>query len=209
MIDGEKMSIYRFLITLLAGLAFSISANATPITGASLHGASGALDVTLVSGNNYDVTWSLDTTGFDDAGAVSTDHQYLTEVAFKIAGMTNVTLLDAVGTLYFPSNVSGGGCATGGSPAGLACVALSPLILATFDQVISVGFNVDLASAFDVSNGISFRGKYGTGDGWVISESSTGGTPVAEPSIVPEPSILILLGLGLAGLGFRQRKKIS
>ena len=200
------MSYYRLLLVLVAGLTFSISANATPITGASLHGATGALDVTLVTGNNYNVTWTLDTTGFDDAGAQSTDHEFLTEVAFKIAGMTNVTLFDpSVGTLYFPSNISNPGCDVGGSSAGFACVSLTPAILATVDQVISIQFNVDLDSPFDVSDGISFRGKYGTDNGWVISESSTGG----GGSPVPEPSILILLGLGLAGLGFRQRRFTS
>lgn len=197
------MSIYRSLLVLLAGLVFSISANATPITGSSLKGSTGALDVTLVSGNNYDVTWSLDTTGFDDVDAIATGHEWLTEVAFKIGGMSNVTLLDPVGTLSFPSNVSNAGCDISGSSAGFACVTLTPHILALVDQVISVGFNVDLDHTFDVNEGISFRGKYGTDDGWVISESANGGAPV------PEPSILFLFGLGLVGLGFNRRRQMS
>lgn len=198
------MYFLRLLPVFFTCLAFSFSAHATPITGASLHGATGALDVTLVSGNNYDVVWSLDTTGFDDADAVATGHEWLTEIAFKIDGMSNVTLLDPVGTLYFPSNVNNHGCKTSGSPAGFACVSLSPYISATVDQVISVGFNVDLASPYDINDTVSFRGKYGTDNGWVISETGSGGS---MPAPAPEPTMLMLLGLGLLGLGIGRRRR--
>ncbi len=198
------MSLFRLLAVLVVGITFSISANASPITGSSLKGATGYLDVVLVSGNNYDITWSLDTAGFNDASAISSGHTWLTEVAFKISGMSNVTLLDSVGTLYFPSNVNNGGCNVSGSPAGFACVSLTPYIDATVDQLISVKFNADLSSPLGASDSISFRGKYGTSNGWVISESGTAG--IGAP--VAEPSILLLLGLGLAGLGFSQRSRV-
>ncbi len=194
-------SIIRKTLVSLALVAFysgTVGATAIAVTGSSLKGSTGELDVALVSGTNYDVTWSLDTTGFDDVDANATNHTFLTEVAFKISGMTSVILLDSVGTLYFPSNVNNGGCNTSGSPAGFACVSLSPFIDATIDQVISVHFNVELDSVFDFENdSISFRGKYGEGNGWVISESA---------KFVPEPTTLALLGLGLFGLGFNKRK---
>ncbi len=145
-------------------------------------------------GTNSIVTWTIDTTGFDDADAIATNHRYLTDVAFKISGVTGVTLVDnSLGSLYYPSNVNQGsdGCDTDGSKAGFACLVLAAPVDATVDQVLSVQFNV--TGSLDLRDS-SFRGKYGEGRGWVISES-------AAP--IPEPSTALVFGIGALILGRR------
>jgi hypothetical protein len=197
---------------LLFGLALLLAsvgtANAGPITtydfggsgDPSLHGATGSLSIEDLGGGNYEVIWTIDTTGFDDADATSTGHTLLTDVAFKISGMSTVALDDpTVGTLYYPTNINSGtdGCDTGGSSAGFACVILDPSIDATTDQVFSVTFNV--TGDLDLSEGVSYRGKFGEAEGWVISEDSEG--------MVPEPSAAVVFGLGALLIGRRSRRR--
>jgi len=129
---------------LLLGLMNS-SASALTITGDSLHGAVGDLSITMIGGDQI-VTWSIDTTGFDDADALATGHTYLTHVDFRIHGMTSVTFLNGssfdstIGTLIYPSVLNSGqqNRDADGSPAGFACVVLDPKIMATDDQIVSV-----------------------------------------------------------------------
>ena len=184
------------LIALAAVLCYAGSAAAIAIVGDSLHGASGDLAI-IDNGSDYTVIWSIDTTGFDDADAIATGHEYLTDVAFKISGMTGVSLVDAtVGTLYYPTNINQGtdGCDTDGSSAGFACVSLDPVILATVDQVFSVAFTVE--GDLHLSEAVSFRGKYGEGRGWIISENA-----------IPEPSAALVFGIGAIILGRRSTRR--
>ena len=183
------------LIALIAFFAFSGIASAVTITGDSLHGATGEL-IIVDKGDYSSVTWVIHTAGFDDADAALTGHTYLTDVAFKIAGMTDVQLIDeTLGSLYYASNVNqaSDGCDSDGSKAGCACVTLDPMVLATTDQTFSVEFMVwgDL----DLNASMSYRGKFGEGTGWVISEST--GT------VVPEPSAALVFGIGALIVGRR------
>jgi hypothetical protein len=194
-------------LALLLGLGGS--AQAAPITtydfgGAldpSLHGASGSLSVEDLGGGNYKVIWEINTAGFTDAAAISTGHRYLTDVAFKISGVTGVSLVDgSLGTLYYESNINSAsdGCVTGGSPAGFACVVLDPDIDATVDQIFSVEFMV--TGNLDLGSSVAYRGKFGESEGWVISESSGG------PKI-PEPSAALVFGVGALVVGSRSRRR--
>lgn len=186
------------ILPLLAVLAIltPLSASALSFTGDSLHGSTGEL-IIMDNGDGYStVTWSLDTTNFDDDDAIETGHTFLTDVAFKISGMTSVVLASsssAAGDLYYPSNVNSGGCKTTGSYAGFACLDLGKPVLATVNQTISysfiVGGDLDLSDA-------SFRGKYGEDSGWVISENSA-----SAP--VPEPSAALLFMAGILAVGRR------
>ncbi len=192
--------VFTGLITLAASLLFASGASAISFTGDSLYGSIGELTITD-NGANSIVTWSLDTTGFHDQLAIDTGHILLTDVAFKISGMTDVALHDDsadVGTLHFPYNISSasGGCTAKGFRADFACVTLDPAILATTDQVFSVYFLVE--GDLNLDEEVSFRGKYGNDDGWVISENSG--------SAVPEPSSALVFGLGALVVGMRSTR---
>lgn len=187
---------------LLLGLMNS-SASALTITGDSLHGAVGDLSISMIDGDQI-VTWSIDTTGFDDADAIATGHTYLTHVDFKIHGMTSVTFLNGsssdptIGTLIYPSVLNSGqqNCDVDGSPAGFACVVLDPKILATNDQIFSVSFLVE--GDLDLAEGFHYGGKFGDDEGWVISES-------AAP--IPEPSAALVFAAGMVVASVRTRTR--
>jgi hypothetical protein len=186
-------------------LLFASSADAMSTTfggddDPSLHGATGSLEITgpVDAGTGeFNVTWSMDFTGYE--GSVD-DHQYLTNIAFK--GFTSVSdvSLDGIewnsiagsGTYVFPSNVNNGGCVDG-SQASFVCVELDPMIDATMGGIVSAQFTV--TGDLDLSEW-SYRGKFGTEDGWVISESS---------SPVPEPTAALVFGLGISIAGWRVR----
>ena len=192
-----KLTPVLLVLALFAFLA-PLSASAVMFTGSSLHGSTGELTMTD-NGSNSIVTWSLDTSGFDDAGAMSTDHRFLTDVAFKISGMTSVSLAsgyESAGDLYYSSNVNNHGCDTDGSRAGFACLSLASPVDATVNQIISYSFIVE--GDLDFEDELSFRGKYGDGDGWVISESS-------PP--VPEPSAALLFAVGMLAVGGRSIRR--
>jgi hypothetical protein len=194
---------FRFALCLLLAVSIlaPLSATAIQITGDSLHGSTGSLTI-IDNGGNSTVIWSLDTTYFDDADAIATNHTYLTHVAFKISGMTSVALtpsIPPVGTLYYPSNINQGsnGCDTNGSNAGFACLTLASPVLATTNQTVSYSFIV--GGNLDLSEPLSFRGKYGEGTGWVISETAS--SPVPEPSA----ALLFMAGILVAGRRSLQR----
>ena len=191
--------------TLVVALTLGTSAQASTIlnfggAGSTLHGASGSLTV-IDNGSDYTVVWSIDFTNFTDNAAINTGHEYLTDVGFKaFTSISSVTLVDAsVGQLIYPSNINtaSDGCDTNGSSAGFVCVALDPLVLATVDTTFSVSFTVVGQLMGDTSEW-SYRGKYGEGRGWVISENGA--------TAVPEPSAALVFAIGTLAVGLRLRR---
>jgi hypothetical protein len=200
-------------ITIILGfltyfVAFAGSANATTfdfggVSGDSLHGATGSLTIDDLGGGDYDVTWSMDFTGYEGSDG---NHKYLTEVAWKVTGFDNITALalddplddPLAGEIFWPSNVNNGGCDSS-SPADFACVTLtSDGIDATTDGSFSVVFNVE-ADGFDPTTGVSYRGAFGPENGWVISEGAG--------SVVPEPTAAVVFGLGMLVMGSHVRRQ--
>lgn len=169
----------------------------------SLHGASGELTINgpIDEGRGtFDVVWSMDFDGYD--GSVG-DHPYLTNIAFKgFHEMSSVTLDEIVwsvpvsGELFYPSNVSNGGCAMDGpgAEAGMVCVELDRQVDATQGGEIFAHFTV--TGELDTSEW-SYRGKFGEDNGWVISES---GVPI------PEPTAAMLFAAGLLVTRWRARR---
>ena len=156
----------------------------------SLHGATGSLEVVEQDGH-FVATWSMNFDGYQG----DRSHQYLTNVAFKaFDGVSSASVLDGAsyGGLYPSSNVNNGGCDTNGSPAGFLCLDLSG-VRATHGGTYSVSFLVDGT----LSNEWSYRGKFGTGNGWVISESC---------NAIPEPSAALLFAIGAVTFGSTRRK---
>ena len=199
--------IYRSLLICLAVVFSAASGQAMTTTfgGAgdpSLHGTTGSLTVTEAgAAGNYDVAWSMDFEGFE--GSVG-NHQFLTHVAFKAFTSISAVTLDSIDwtsatgivesdDLLYSSNVNNGGC-DAGSNAGFVCATLNPPVDATMDGVFTANFSV--MGDVDLS-GWSYRGKFGSENGWVISESS---------NPVPEPSAALVFGLGIAMVGWRARK---
>jgi hypothetical protein len=174
-------------------LTFGSAANAYTFDGSSLHGATGELTITD-TGPDYSVVWSIDLTNFDDADAVATGHTLLTHVAFKaFTSISSVELDDpTVGNLAFPSNVSNAGCAAS-SPAGFVCVTLASPVLATAGGTYDVSFTV--VGVLNEGE-VSYRGKFGPRNGWVISESF----------VIPEPSAALIFGAGLLLVRTRIRR---
>lgn len=196
----------RILLIVTAALSVFLSTSShalvLPITGGSLHGSTGSLEITQASATQLDVTWSLDTSNFNDDG----NHTYLTHAGFKIAGtMGSATFsaaAPAVTGTVFDTNVSNNGCASGGQ-SGFICFELdAPYYDAVAGSLLEIDFTYMLNSAFDLASigGVSFAGKYGLGNGWVISESAS------DSSTVPVPGALFLFGSGLLGLGLVRRR---
>ncbi len=201
-----KPSLPTALIGLAACLTFAASADAATIydfgTGSdSLHGATGSLTFETVDADTTRVIWSMDTTGFDDAGATSgMDHSELTHIAFKVSGITAASLEDpTVGTVNFPSNVAAGGCFEE-SQASFVCLTLANPVDATVNQTISVAFLVE--GSLDLNGVASYRGKFGPDVGWVISEESP---PIPEPSA----ALVFAAGLLAAGTTLRAGRRSS
>jgi hypothetical protein len=187
---------------LALGLAGAASATTIEFDGssyASLHGSDGSLTIVPTGvASQYQVTWSLDTTGFvGDA-----THDVVQSLAFK--AFTSMTTVSEVaggpaGVVYASSNVnnSNPNCAQMGSAAGFVCFDFVPDVSATSGSTISKTFLV--TGTLDESLAWSFRGKYGTGNGWVISEQNT------PP--VPEPASAVLFGMGALILAARTQRK--
>ena len=198
------------LLTLLLGTTaclffFAASAHAMLMTyggtpGDSLHGATGSLEITAAGSGTYDVIWAMNFDGYE--GSVG-DHQYLTDIGFKAFTSVSVVSLDEImwsptttGTLIPAGNISNAGC-EGPASADFVCVAdLDPMVDATLNGIFEAHFTVTGDLKLD---GWSYRGKFGTEEGWVISEGGS--------TAVPEPTAALVFGLGIATVGLRVRRQ--
>jgi hypothetical protein len=207
-LDRQRYLFTSIVLTLIALLSTSSAqALSTSYGGAddpSLHGATGSLtiDGPIDSrSGTFDVTWSMNFDGYEGSAG---NHQYLTEVAFKAFTRMSAVTLDGISwnsadaatasALFFPSNVSGNGCADS-SEAGMVCVTLDPMVDATMGGRLIAEFTV--TGDLDISEW-SYRGKFGPERGWVSSESS---------APVPEPTAAMVFGAGLLTVGWSLRNK--
>jgi hypothetical protein len=200
-------------LMLIAGLALALIPGpsvADTITGGeilfdgdSLHGSTGSLSITMTGVNTYDVVWTINTTGFDDDGAISTGNTELTHVVFKafddISAVSFVSATGITGTEtavpLYPARFNGT-CSEG--PSGFVCLTLAaPQDMLADGKTYSYTFSVTGILAQDEW---SYRGKFGPGTGWVISET-------APP--IPEPTSAAVFGLGALIVGAALRRRLS
>ena len=169
----------------------------------SLHGATGSLSVTETATlGTYEVVWEIDFSTFDITGAEATGHELLTDLGFKAFSSVSSATLDSIiwdmpapdpdsnhsGTFHLAGNISNAGC-EGPSPASFVCVAdIAPDVDATEGGILRATFTV---TGTVMTDGWSYRGKFGEDDGWVISETGTPG------NAVPEPGAALVFGLGI------------
>ena len=199
MLKRAPLPIISLMFLLMAGSATAMSAT---FNGASLHGATGTLDITeTTTDGTYSVVWSLDPEGYEGS---ATNHPYLTDIGFKafhsVSSVSLVSIAPGGNTADDPllGGISNSGC-TAGSSGGFVCTTnIDPMIeVAGATEMIEATF---LVEGDLMDGGWSFKGKYGEGNGWVISES-------AAP--VPEPSAALVFGLGLVTVGMRLRREAA
>ena len=131
------------------------------------------------------------------------DHQYLTDIGFKAFKNVSVVTLDEIiwspattGTLIPDGKISNAGCTGGASPEFVCVADLTPMVDATLNGIFEAHFTVTGDLMLD---DWSYRGKFGTEEGWVISEG--------DSTAVPEPTAALVFGLGIATVGLRVRRQ--
>jgi hypothetical protein len=174
----------------------------------SLMGTTGSLSIEgpidLGSGT-FDAVWKMTFDGFDGS---ATKHGELTHVAFNAFKDISVVTLEEViwtspvsGVPLSPSNISNNGCATStGLVSGFVCMAL--------DSPVDVTMGGDFSAVFQVTgtlkdNEWSYRGKFGPGDGGVISEKASMSAPTGP---VPEPTAPLVFAAGILVVGIAIRR---
>lgn len=189
-----------FMFAASVAQATTVNFDENSIGGDSLQGSTGSITVDPTGTVGvYEVTLTLDTADFvGDA-----THDVVQSLGFKaFTSVTDVSLISTsyAGDLYWPSNVNNTNpnCDQDGSSAGFVCFDYVPDVSATSDLVITTRFSV--TGTLDETLAWSFRGKYGTGPGWVISTS-------APP--IPEPTSAAVFGLGALIVGAALRRRLS
>lgn len=177
------------------GSASLASAATVDCATAGCLGGSYTLDVTQISTDFWQATYTIDTTG-----AFSVSATDLVDIEFKVANSyANPTLTSGPSGSVQPGPLGGKGC--NGSNGGFVCINLNSPVAVGGVYTWTVNFGAtNLLAQSDWHLGARYTSASHT-NGWVISES--------PGAAVPEPTSALLFGAGIFVVSRTLRRRSS